>query len=165
MIVSRRLLVLIAAVLIGCAAPGADDRALFHLFWVEPGDLMARTHVPDGLGIAAPPQLIMTLSTSPERAPRESAFRLTPTSEADHYVLAARDHRRFRRFQDRVVASIAPSASIAVRIDIAYCADTSRSPGSGPPVVEVVDLSDGTVMMTRPAATTAHTLQPQLPPC
>lgn len=68
MIVSRRLLVLIAAVLIGCAAPGADDRALFHLFWVEPGDLMARTHVPDGLGIAAPPQLIMTLSTSPERA-------------------------------------------------------------------------------------------------
>lgn len=148
------------------------------MFWVQPSDLLARAQVPAGLGVAERPTLVLTLVESTDRPARAASFRLVPVSAAPTgttagttagsspaYALARGDHGRFRAFQERVVASIGPNARVSVRLDIAYCADLSQSPGMGPPVAEVVDLSNGAVMMTRPATTTARSLQPVLPPC
>lgn len=164
------LLTVLGLFLLSCTGPTAEDRALFHLFWVSPENLMARTKLPAGLGVAAHPSLVMTLIEAPERPAREATFRLVPTkssqgSEGPVYLLARKDHGRFRGFQDRVVASIGPEARINVRLDIAYCADLTTSPGMGPPVAQVIDASDGTVMMTRPASSNARSLQPLLPSC
>lgn len=117
--------------LAGCVAATPEDHALFQMFWVQPQDLLARPHVPAGLGLAAPPSLVMTLSEAADRPAREAAFRLEARAEAAGYGLARRDYRRFRSFQDRVVASIGPTARIAVRLDIAYCADPATPPGAG----------------------------------
>jgi hypothetical protein len=158
------------ALLAGCAGPTAQDRALFQLFWLQPQYLTARARLPDGLGVVDRPVLVMSLTETPGKPPRQASFRLAPATGRSSkaipaFQLTSGDYGRFRAFQDRVVASISPTASIRVRLDIAYCADLAVAPGMGPPVAEVIDFENGTVLMVNPAEASARTLQPTLPPC
>lgn len=154
----------------GCVGPTDQDRALFQLFWLSPQSLQTRVEIPDGLGIANPPILVLSLTESAEHPVRQRSFRMVPaagTTDAGSaaYHLARGDYARFRAFQDRVIASIGPTASISVRLDIGYCANFSETPGMGPPVAKLIDTQTGTVLMVRPASASARALQPTLPPC
>lgn len=160
----------VVSVLAGCSAIAERDAALFRLFWAEPQDILARAHLPKGLGVEAPPELVLTLIEAPDRPARESRFRLVPapehsTVDAPCFHLARRDYLRFLAAQTRVVANLGHDARIAVGLDIAYCAHPDQRPAAAPPVAEVIDRKDDTLLMLRPASATAAALYSRLPPC
>lgn len=164
----RAALVLTCALLVACT-DSPRDSDLLQLFWTEPQNLLAVTRLPSGIGIADTPVLVLSLSEAPESPLRILRLPLQPVRPSapisGSFRLNPKDHRRFLAMQERVVASLGSHAMVNVGLEVAYCAQTGVPPAKDRPVAELMDSGSGRLLMVRPSAETARSLQERLPAC
>lgn len=161
---------LIGLALAGCSTgPSSSEMRFAEVFWLPPSALTARIDVPAGLGVSGAPKLVTQLRTAPGAAPRSQSFTLIKAGQDGAgnptHKLRSQDYRRFTKMQERVVASIGAQASVAVALQVPYCARRDQTAGRGAPQAQLLDGRDGDVLMSQPPAGDTRALQSSLPDC